>query len=184
MNTNLVFTQVCSPTFKEIYDFQVGDYFKFQNNNYLDGGGSLYNDFITESYIITGRQENGDSIYYKRLGVVTNKHVQAYTASDTIIIHTTIINDTILYIDSPDNFLNKCSGTLVNTYNYMELSPNNYYEYCTIIKIIQNDSLLKKAVGGNFFIVDSTGSIIDTVDYMGNYASHEESFQQDRKSVV
>ena len=61
--------QECNPTFKEIFNFQVGDYFNYEIYEWQESWGSSMDENV--SYTIMKKEEHGDTVYYVRKGKVT-----------------------------------------------------------------------------------------------------------------
>jgi len=168
VNTGLLFAQECSPNYKEVFDFNVGDYF-----HYVTSTGDDEGDFTnkTESYIIVQRLEKGDTLEYIRKGIHESLSMTYWLhRHDTSFYEKSIIYDTVQYIDSTDHFLNKCAGALVNYADLIfESGSHPKSIYYTILQIEHKDSLLIKKFGGpnNYYTIDSAGKIIDTLPWIG-----------------
>ena len=138
VNTGLVFTQVCSPTFKEIYDFRVGDYFQYEYYSPdMCGECSVHNNYITtEFFTIKERRQNGDSILFTRTGEVVKALWHSSYNPWISYQNTLIINDTLISVDSVNHFLNKCPGdTIIN---------NSIWNTYDSVQILQNECMLMK----------------------------------------
>lgn len=155
------FNQSCSPTFKEIFDFQVGDFFRYE-----DGVTSYAADWSKtltfESYTIKERKEYSDTLVYVRSGkgkeflyyyCYPSPGDDCHDIWELYSSGTYPINDTIVYIDSINHFLNKCSDSLISVFPFTRCCDTIY----TKILVEQNDSILKKSVGGenNFYYYDT-----------------------------
>lgn len=79
----------CSPTLREIYDFEVGDQFFYRETYQQDDVGGPYYTYWYEDYKITDKISNGDTLQFIRL-------------SNTNSI------DTLFFIDSANHALNRC----------------------------------------------------------------------------
>jgi hypothetical protein len=153
----------CNPTFKEIFNFQEGDFFNYEINEWQEWLGSIDKN---ESYTITNKKEHGDTVYYVRKGKGTKVEYDIRSCPPCIPPHITKyeIYDTLVYVDSANHFLNVCPDSLISV---ASLIP--YYcqdsDYYTSVQVVQNDSMLTKIIGGddNFYVYDSTG-IIDTIE--------------------
>lgn len=166
LNTTFSFSQECSPTFKQIYNFKMGDYFEYEKNDYFSVADYDYIVHENEKYFISGTIQDNDSIYYKRLGVVTSQTIERIGGDYDTTTTKTLIEDSVLLVDSADHFLNQCDGALVDVYLFNKFSdvlPNS--GYYTSIKIEQEDNLLKKSAGENKYVADSSGMITDTLDF-------------------
>jgi hypothetical protein len=152
--------QECSPTFKEIFNFQVGDYFNYEINEWHEWEGNIDKN---ESYTITKKEEHGDTVYYVRKGKGTKVEYDIRSCPPCIPPHITKyeIYDTLLYVDSVNHFLNLCPDTLIQGPLLNLCEDSAYY---TSVHVVQNDSMLTKIIGGfdNFYVYDSTGTI-DTI---------------------
>jgi hypothetical protein len=176
--------QDCSPTYKENYDFQVGDFFKYTNHS-IWTGDEQSDEITTTGYTITGRLEHGDTLKYTMHGKeIVVQYEPCFSSGCTfyppVIISTgTItIDDTLTYIDSTNHFLNKCPGSLINVNNLISLADTNYYTKVQILQ--QNDSVIKKIVGGenNIYIYDSTGTNLDSTSLWNDPDSYKYNFKQ------
>jgi hypothetical protein len=153
VNTGFVFAQECSPTFREIFDFNVGDYFEYQTGHYDYGSFPLLITYTTrtQSYIITERFEKGDTLFYARKGNGNILSLYNYGdgySEDTLGHSEYLILDTLIYIDSTAHYLNKCAGTLIEAKNAAYCcSPHCY----ATIQVEQNDSLITKKVVGSWY---------------------------------
>jgi hypothetical protein len=144
INTGLLFAQPCSPTFKEIFDFHVGDYFKYEDEYSVIG----YVNLKTNSYTITGRRERGDTLLYTIKGTFNTFQVNyRYGREDTLNYRTILIEDTLIYIDSVNHFLNKCAGTMYDDGALNEYCEKNSGRY-TSVRIVEYNNMLLKTVGG------------------------------------
>ena len=156
--------QECNPTFREIFNFQVGDFFNYEINEWQEswGGGIDKN----EAYTITKKEEHGDTVYYVRKGKVTEIHENPIGPGPwpPPSITKYEINDTLVYVDSASHFLNACSDSLIPVASLMPCYCQDS-DYYTSVQVVQNDSMLTKIIGGydNFYVYDST-STIDTVE--------------------
>ncbi|MFT5725429.1 MAG: hypothetical protein ACI9JN_002554 [Bacteroidia bacterium] len=81
----------CSPTLREIYDFEVGDQFFYRQTRRTDDVRSYYS-YNHEDYTIVGKYISNDTIRYELLN------------------HENVL-DTILIIDSINHPLNQCNGS-------------------------------------------------------------------------
>ena len=188
-NAGLVFPQgcypPCSPVFSEIFDFCTGDYFQHQSHEYSMGSSSGKTVTITDSYIITGKQRHGDTLYYSRLGTseVVKEHTGSggYKSTGQILL----IDDTVSYKHADYNFLDKCAGILLDIENLKEFSDSNDAAYYTRVQIMQKDHLQIKTIGGdnNYFTVDTTGAVVDTVPASQLPVIIEESYARHRGLV-
>jgi hypothetical protein len=140
VKTSFAFNQECSPTFKEIFDFQVGDYFVY---NYYTPvcTGCVWPDYDirrNDSFTISGRNEIGDTLLYTRTG--TGHYIKIYRdiytpgmPSHVFFDSTYLINDTLRYIATDYEHINDCPGTW-----------NTPYTGFDSIKTIQNNCLSMK----------------------------------------
>jgi hypothetical protein len=157
--------QECSPTFKEIFNFEVGDYFHYEIYEWQESFGSSMDRH--ESYTIMKKVEHGDTVYYIRKGkgtVIDKPDVGPdKPPPDTTKYE---IYDTVVYVDSASHFLNLCPDTLIQNVLY----DLKYCDYYTSVQVVQNDSMVMKIIGGddNFYVYDSTGTI-DTIE-IDNYS--------------
>jgi hypothetical protein len=156
--------QECNPTFKEIFNFQVGDYFNYEINEWQEswGGGIKKN----ESYTITKKEEHGDTVYYVRKGKVTEIDENPIGPGPwpPPSIRKYEINDTLVYVDSANHFLNACPDSLIPVASLMTCFCQDS-DYYSRVQVVQNDSMLTKIIGGyhNFYVYQSTGTT-DTVE--------------------
>jgi hypothetical protein len=133
----------CNPTFKEIFNFQVGDYFNYQINTWQEWLGNIDKN---ESYTITKKEEHGDTVYYVRKGKGTKVEydIRSWPTDHPYYITKYEIYDTLVYVDSAKHFLNLCPDTLIQEplLNFCEES-----DYYTSVQVVQNDSMLTKIIG-------------------------------------
>jgi len=161
--------QECNPTFKEIFNFQMGDYFNYESNLWTEWPGSTI--VKNESYTITKKEEHGDTIYYVRKGKVTEvDNPPIGPGQPPPYITKYEIYDTLVYIDSVNHFLNSCPDTLIQGPLLNLCEDLDYY---TSVQVVQNDSMLTKIIGGydNFFVYDSTGTI-DTIEMINCFTTY------------
>lgn len=156
--TNIPDTEVdtCSPNFKEVYDFQVGDVFQYVNNSWSSAGGTGYNYKTTTKYTIRSKSELADTLTYSIDGVVRDEfycdigpwpgceYKSSFKLYQNILRH----------VDSTDHFLNKCNNELV--------SFDFYGDKYSRIKIEIQNSIRVKRIGGqdNFFEYNEKDSLI------------------------
>lgn len=136
---------VNSQNFKEIYSFEIGNIFQY-NEAGTAGESDIYYYGITEKYKIVNKETNGDTLKYSILGRrldhayyydgFMNK-VDLYNSASDII-------DTIIYIDSTSNFLNKPVGSLV-----LVNPPFGGEDFYTRILIENSEEMEKKIIGGS-----------------------------------
>jgi hypothetical protein len=153
----------CNPTFKEIFNFQVGDYFNYEITSWQESWGSSI--VKNESYTITKKEEHGDTVYYVRKGKVTEVEEPPPGPGPwpPPYINKYEIYDTLVYVDSASHFLNACPDSLIPVASLMTCYCQDS-DYYTSVHVVQNDSMLTKSIGGydNFYVYHSTGTI-DTV---------------------
>jgi hypothetical protein len=176
--------QECSPTFKDVFDFQVGNFFRYEED-FTNYSGDWFKILTTESYNITGREVYSDTLIYTRKGKRKKvnykpcvEYAGHYCYNDWEILSTKtyIIDDTITYIDSLNHFLNKCADSLINVKLFVGCCDTIF----TRIQIEENGTIIKKTVGGenNFYIYDSIGAKWDTLFWLDDPNSYLYNFNE------
>ncbi len=164
-------SQNCSPTYKEIYNFQSGDVFQFVSKDYTDAGGAGLTVTTTTKYSVTGVLENNDTLSYF-VSIIENV---AYSCNrnEIDICETPTeyksFKDTLLYIDSATHFLNGCDQQVVPNFFSGSKSWLNDIEggpFYTIIQTSVNDGIHLKTVGGSNIYTYQADSLV----HFGNEA--------------
>lgn len=162
-------SQNCSPTLKEIYNFQIGNVFQYVSTEYTKAGGAGLTVTTTTKLTITGIHENNDTLKYFVLGIEN----VAYSCDqneidicDTPTEYKTF-EDTLVYIESAAHFLNGCDQQLVTNFftenkswlNDLETGP-----IYTKIQISESEGRHLKTIGGGEIYVYQSDSLVHFVD--------------------
>lgn len=135
--------QLNSPNYKQIYDFQVGDifFYKITFSDCSSGTGECSHQISYERYEIKGKEIKGDTTIYVRL--INN-----------------IQQDTIAYIDSVNNLLNKQNN---------EIGIIKFQDSIGVrIRIIMKDTVSQKIIGGLGYNYQFNNGIVDTTKIVVN----------------
>ena len=169
-NTNsIIVPDSCSPGFREIYDFNVGDVFQYATESYGFYGGITHETKTKLKYTISERTINGDTFIYVRKGIQRFDFScdggwswECETPSSS-----RHINDTMYYIDSADHILNKCPGVLDSTYFLNEagfsIGDAGPFQKYAILSIDVEDTIQVKVLLENL-IRDENDSLVETID--------------------
>ncbi len=122
----------CSPTLKEIYDFEVGDQFFYRETYQQDDVGRSYYTYRYEDYKITDKISNGDTLQFIRL-------------SNTNSI------DTLFFIDSANHALNRCFYIPDTTLPICGSYRSTGREYIRIYNTIDPSNRKYKLFGTRYF---------------------------------
>lgn len=159
LKSNAQYTN-CSPTFSEIYDFEVGDEFLYGIKENPGGGTQDYWQ-STQTITILNKIISGDTIiYYRELNG---------TLRDTLVI---------IRSDST-HFLNQCDSSIVkvNSLSHYKNYPTGVQDIYSYIRVYNNDTVrtwdnvhprIVKAVGGfshnNAFYTRSDSGTYEPID--------------------
>ena len=157
-------------TFKEIFDFQVGDVFQYVRESSSSAGGVYPTDHWTKRYSIVSKDVSGDTLRYAIQGVVKYEHwCQGLTPGPfcDYTIESERFNGTLVYIDSSNHFLNMPLDSLVRGFHPLEDERSEEYYLYSRIRInngidglyefseIYDGTLIKEVGGeGNIFYYD------------------------------
>ena len=113
----------CGPSFKEIYDFQVGDVYQYVEKSSSSAGGAYPTTRITSKFTITDKIINGDTLLYSIDGI---RKVDnwcdgiGFGPGCDFTSKSNLFSDRLMFIDSVNHCLNKCEGDLVSHLNFTE----------------------------------------------------------------
>ncbi|NJK87685.1 MAG: hypothetical protein HC906_18635 [Bacteroidales bacterium] len=131
MISNLSFCQDCSPLFKEIFDFRIGDYFNYITNYNTADAGYTTTQELSEWYIITSSIQKNDTLGYVRMGFASDfRTYESYFLNERdTSLNVYFIHDTVIYVDSVNHFLNQCKDSVVDVYipNTLCCCQDEYY---------------------------------------------------------
>lgn len=159
----------CTPDFKEVYNFQIGDVFQYVEESSTSIGGLYPTTKITSKYSIESKTANGDTLMYSISGIRrTDSWCAGNPTSDPICdpsSYSEFFNETLVYIDSAMHFLNRCKDELVSGFSEDINSISDSVVY-TKIQIQIEDTNHVKIIGGpgNLFTYNANDSLI-TIDY-------------------
>lgn len=138
----------CSPTLKELYDFEVGDHFIYENTDGYWKGNQFVIDYFYDSLFIVEDLTIGDTISYA-------------------VIKTKNRVDTIVIVDSVNHPLNLCDGELVNIWNSpFCIKPWDSAAWYLPLNVYSrsDESEASKSIAGayfdNHYTKDSLGSLV------------------------
>jgi len=143
LNLINVYCQSNNPNFKQIYDFQVGDIFLYKtiNTDCVTGIGNCDIKTSYDKFEIINRIINNDSIVYYR------KHNDSNSSIDTVV-----------YVDSVNNILDKNNNDLVMFMNYND---------SVFLRVrTENDIIPKKIIGGIGFNYKNNNGKCDTTQVL------------------
>lgn len=141
----------CGPNFQEVYNFNIGDVFQYVNLSYKSAGGAGLTEKTTTKYTVTSKTLNGDTITYTIDGI---RNIDYYCARDEINwcdnpSKSEVFQDTLIYIDSIDHFLNKCNQEVVPL---SSMGRSCYkYDLLTIIQTFMEGTNQIKKIGEHFY---------------------------------
>ncbi len=129
-------SQSNSPTFKQIYDFQVDDIFLYRISSTDCGGIPCNHSSYYEKYEILEKILSNDSVtYIRKLNDSSSK-------------------DTITYVDSATNILNRYTNEIVTGINYSDT---------VFLRVrIVNDIIPEKIIGGIGYNYNYNNGVCDT----------------------
>jgi hypothetical protein len=164
----------CNPVFKSIYDFQIGDVFQYIEVTWVSSGGLGRIITTTTKYSISDKNIDGDTIIYIINGIKNIEYscdfgpdLWCETPSKS-----RFVNDTLVYIDSVNHFLNKCIDEVISGFMLDEELGEVYAK----IQINSRGENLEKVVGGedNLFIKNEKDSLIayQNGGYQEVYSEH------------
>jgi hypothetical protein len=117
-NSNDAEIDSCNPSFKEIYDFQIGDVFQYVNESWTSAGGAGMIVKRTSKYSIANKWIFGDTLVYSISGIKRFEYsceIGPFPGCETHSESNTF-QDTLYYIDSINHSLNKCKDELVSNF--------------------------------------------------------------------
>lgn len=133
--------QDCSPTLREIYDFEIGSTFQYLKTNSNMYGGEQEDNYFIEKFTIEDFWVQNDTIGIVRQGLSMNFGIIP-NSSDTVKGTTEDLYDTIIIVDSSSHYLNACDSQLV----FLDLDNDLYSKI-----LIENvNGRLEKSIGGYF----------------------------------
>ena len=103
----------CGPSFKDIYNFEVGDVFQYFQPHYGENQSGFISSDITTKYTIIDKTIVGDTFNYKIKGIKYTDNYCSCSLSKKDKTSSVIINENLIYIDSSNHFLNKCKNELI-----------------------------------------------------------------------
>ena len=179
-------SDTCSPSFKDIYDFQVGDVFQYVKESWTSGGGAGYNTKTTTKYTITNKTVNGDTLMYPITGI---KKYERYCDIGPFpgceyYSESGFINDKLIFIDSAKHYLNCCKNELISDFipeeYYWDSFREEFGELYTRIQIKTVEGNPEKITGGqagqlnNLYIYNEEDSLIsiNDIQYEAVYAKN------------
>jgi len=147
----------CSPSMKEIYNFNIGNIFQYSSEDANFSEDIHIYDSIRK-FTIIDKLIKGDTLIYVRKGIL---HCHEYYEGMPIPYYTNVaeysefFQDTVIYIDSLNHFLNKCNNNLV--------LYNGGYDNTYLTRIITSKNDSTKQIFGDNNIFQTNG---DTVKYL------------------
>jgi hypothetical protein len=179
-------SDTCSPSFKDIYDFQVGDVFQYVKKSWASGGGAGYNTKTTLKYTITNKTGYGDTLIYPITGI---KKFERYCDIGPFpgceyYSESSLINDILIFIDSATHYLNCCNNELISNFipeeYYWDSFREEFGELYTKIQTQTSEGNPEKKTGGqtgqlnNLYIYNEEDSLVRTNDiqYEAVYAKN------------
>ena len=156
-------TTNCSPTFSEIFDFEVGDKFHYSLVSTKDDHDGTTAYFSKETITILEKIVTGDTTFYYRR--IANRNG---TNKDTLVL----INDS-------SHFLNQCDSSFarVTSLSYYKNFPVGVEDVYSLVRVYKNDTVrtwdndfprIVKAIGGfsdkNVFFTRSDSGTYEPID--------------------
>ena len=160
---------VCTPTFKDIFNYNIGDKYTYLYTNWdgTSGNGDVITTYSSSTFEVTDKITKGDTcIYIINGSLPVNSITQNIYYPYEPISYTT---DTLFLIDSIQHALNQCNDSLV---------PFLYLDYDTIYTkpyIETIDTLLVKTLGNpnyNFHFVEGELQPYYGLFYYETYANN------------
>ena len=139
----LAFAQDCSPTLKEIYDYEIGDEYIYESESFsFCGGHEPCVNYRRFGFKILDKIVSGDTFIYVFEGLFPSSSatLESYDAR-----HSPAHKDTIVFIDSSMHILNHCPSDSLIPFNVRE----EFDSVFTKVVIQDDDSIIYKTVGGS-----------------------------------
>jgi hypothetical protein len=138
----------CSPTLKEIFDFNVGDEFNYEKELW-DAMYGIDDHFL--NFKITNKEIKGDTIIYKFDGEMPASII-TLSGYNPFSYNNKTITDSIMLIDSSSNYLNLCKDSLIEIGKIMDNDTITIYSKIGINEFYSKPS---KYLGNYFFNITS-----------------------------
>jgi hypothetical protein len=141
----------CKPSFKDIYNFEVGNVFQYCEKSSTSAGGSIPTSEIRYQFTIREKIATENSVKYhiqgwKKSMFYYNSSYDASQSLDTTITEE-FIDEYLQYVDSALHFLNMCPKDVVPI-DYESIKEVGLHSVFTRIQTFTSDTHMVKTVGG------------------------------------
>lgn len=145
----------CTLDFESIYDFDIGDIFQYKRTRTGTSGMGEEYAITIDKYQITNSIKIGDSISYSIEGL--RLYYESNQQGLTYFHKSSILNDTLLFIDSAMHILNLCNDTAL---------IKGHQDYYAVVFEQEDDTIIQKHIGGfgNLFIRNEENMLVP-IDY-------------------
>lgn len=162
----------CKPTFKEIFDFAVGDIFQDENISQSSAGGAGPTTTITRKYTVTNKTVNGDTMHYTIKGIkridYTCEGNRPYPEWCQQSSEVSEFTQSIVYIDSANHYLNRCDSAVIENFKPIGIHETLIMDtvYARLLSTHSKGADAKTIGGfGNTFIKDTKGELEQAAEF-------------------
>jgi hypothetical protein len=176
---NVISQESCPPTFKEIYNYQVGDKFAYDEEFWCLSEEPKLINYQRITFEVIGKSVSTDTTIY----IIDGKLPESAVFSCNKRLYETGYRcDTVVLIDSANHFLNLCNTS------WFQFSINSTGPFLSRIKTELVNNTIFKSYGGyeNIFDIDTTinKNIEIEEKYMEGIGLYSQSFQKGNDKIL